>query len=86
MDEQPVKGWKVLGMGKEFTSTDQIIYLATYAWTLLWTVVFIAGTIFNLTHDVGNGPWMSFWKVYVWVYLALPSSFSSGFPWADSKT
>jgi len=69
MDEQPVKGWKVLGIGKEFTRMDKIIYLATYAWTLIWTVVFVAGTIYNLTHDVGNGPWMSFWRVYVWVYL-----------------
>jgi SSS family solute:Na+ symporter len=67
--EQPARGWKVLGMGKEFTRFDKIIYIATYGWTLVWTAIFIAGSIYNLTHKVGNGPWLSFWKVYVWVYL-----------------
>ena len=31
--EQPVRGWKVLGMGREFTAWDKVIYVATYAWT-----------------------------------------------------
>jgi SSS family solute:Na+ symporter len=70
VEEQPLRGWKVLGMGKEFTRGDKFIYVLTYAWTFAWVVVFIIGTIYNLTHDVSNGPWMSFWKTYVWVYLA----------------
>jgi SSS family solute:Na+ symporter len=69
VEESPTKGWKVLGMGKEFTAADRVIYLATYAWTFLWSAVFVAGTIYNFTHEVGNGPWMSFWKAYVWIYL-----------------
>jgi len=69
VEGRPTKGWKVLGMGKEFTASDRVVYLATYVWTFLWSAVFIAGTIFNLTHNVGNGPWMSFWKAYVWIYL-----------------
>ena len=28
-------------MGEEFTKTDKIIYLLNYAWTGLWTIVFI---------------------------------------------
>jgi len=60
-----------LSWGREFTRTDKVIYLATYAWTFAWSIVFIAGTIYNLTHDVGNGPWMSFWRVYVWIYLVV---------------
>ncbi len=70
VEEQPLRGWKVLGMGKEFTRGDKFIYVLTYTWTFAWVVVFIIGTIYNLTHDVSNGPWMSFWKTYVWVYLA----------------
>jgi SSS family solute:Na+ symporter len=69
VDETPVKGWKVLGMGREFTKFDKVIYIATYAWTFSWVVVFIIGTIMNLTGTVGNGLWMSFWKSYVWIYL-----------------
>ncbi len=69
VQEQPLRGWKVLGMGKEFTRGDKFIYVMTYAWTFTWVMVFIIGTIINLTRDVGNGSWLSFWKIYVWAYL-----------------
>ena len=48
--ERPARGWKLLGMGREFTRGDKVIYIATYAWTALWTVVFIVGTVWNLSH------------------------------------
>jgi len=67
--ERPVRGWKVLGMGREFTRFDKVIYIATYVWTFSWVVVFIFGTIMNLSGAVGNGAWLSFWKTYVWIYL-----------------
>jgi hypothetical protein len=70
VDAAPVKGWKVLGMGREFTPFDKVIYLATYAWTFSWVVVFAVGTVLNLTGTVGNAAWMTFWKTYVVVYLA----------------
>jgi SSS family solute:Na+ symporter len=69
--QQPLKGWKVLGMTKEFTKGDKFIYIATYVWTFLWVVVFIIGTILNLTHEVSNDSWMQFWEVYIWIYLAV---------------
>jgi solute:Na+ symporter, SSS family len=69
--QQPLKGWKVLGMTKEFTKGDKFIYIATYVWTFLWVVVFIIGTILNLTHEVSNDSWMRFWEVYIWIYLAV---------------
>jgi len=68
-NEVPLKGLKMLGMGKEFTKGDKIIYLAAYLWTLLWVVVFVIGTIFNLTSDVSDLSWMTFWKVFVFIYL-----------------
>lgn len=70
VDAAPIKGWRVLGMGKEFTKFDRVIYIATYAWTLSWVIVFTIGTIMNLTGAVGNSAWLSFWKTYVWIYLA----------------
>ena len=57
-------------MGKEFTKTDKIIYLLNYAWTGLWTIVFIVGTIYNLSNDVSNTSWMNFWKNYLYVHIA----------------
>ncbi|MBA4312002.1 MAG: sodium:solute symporter [Chlorobiaceae bacterium] len=68
-ESQPQKGWKVLGMTKEFTKGDKLIYIATYTWTFLWVVVFIIGTIYNLTHEVSNISWMKFWEIYIWIYL-----------------
>jgi solute:Na+ symporter, SSS family len=67
----PVKGWTVMGMGREFTPFDKAIYIATYVWTFSWVVVFIIGTVMNLTRTVGNEAWMAFWKAYVYIYLTV---------------
>ncbi|MEN6310194.1 MAG: sodium:solute symporter [Acidobacteriota bacterium] len=69
VDERPVKGWKVLGMGREFTRWDKVIYVATYAWTAGWVVVFVVGTALNLAGGAGTASWLSFWRVYVMIYL-----------------
>jgi SSS family solute:Na+ symporter len=71
VDAAPVKGLKMLGMGKEFTRGDKVIYLAAYAWTFIWVVVFIVGTVFNLSGDVPDSSWMSFWKTFVLINLAV---------------
>ncbi|MCC6399010.1 MAG: sodium:solute symporter, partial [Bacteroidetes bacterium] len=65
VSEVPARGWKMLGMGKEFTRGDKIIYLAAYAWTFAWTIVFLVGTWFNLSSEVSDNSWMSFWRWFV---------------------
>jgi len=67
----PQKGWKMLGMGKEFTKGDKLIYIANYIWTGGWTIVFIVGTIYNLSHDVSDLAWMNFWRIYIKIHLVL---------------
>ena len=67
----PSRGWKMLGMGREFTKFDKFIYIANYIWTFGWTAVFIAGTIYNLNYEVSDDIWMSFWQVYVIIHVAL---------------
>ena len=71
VDAVPVKGWKVLGMGREFTRWDKVIYIATYAWTASWVVVFVVGTVLNLTGEVGDLAWMRFWRTYTMIMLAV---------------
>lgn len=71
VDEVPVKGWKVLGMGKEFTRFDRIIYVATYVWTAGWVAVFVVGTVLNLTREVPTAAWLGFWKTYTLIMLAV---------------
>jgi len=67
----PSRGWKMLGMGKEFTRGDKFIYIANYIWTGAWTLVFLIGTIYNLSHDVPDPSWMKFWSIYLKIHLAL---------------
>ena len=71
VDTHPPRRLKMLGMGKEFTRADRLIYLATYTMIGCWTLVFIAGTICNLTNDVPDSTWASFWRLYVYVELVL---------------
>jgi len=68
IDLVPSKGWKVLGMGKEFTRGDKFIYILSYAWIVIWTLIFISGTIYGLSHDVADSHWLSYWKYYVIIY------------------
>lgn len=63
----PVKGWRIFGVGKEFTKFDKIIYIITYIYTFGWGLIFIIGTIINLSHDVSNQSWLNFWKSYIWI-------------------
>lgn len=69
VDAVPQKGWKVLGMGKEFTKGDKAIYIAAYIWTAIWVIIFIAGTIYNLAGDIPDSSWMEFWKFFVMTNL-----------------
>ncbi len=70
----PKKGLKLLGIDKEFTKGDKFIYIITYTMILGWTLVFVLGTIYNLTHDVPDESWASFWRIYVLIQLAIASA------------
>jgi SSS family solute:Na+ symporter len=69
IDTVPSRGWKMLGMGKEFTKGDKFIYILSYTWIFIWTGVFIIGTIYNLAHPVTDSIWMTYWKYYVYIYI-----------------
>ena len=68
IDAAPSRGWKMLGMGKEFTRGDKVIYILSYTWILSWTLVFIAGTIMGLSRDLADSAWLTYWKYYVIIY------------------
>ncbi len=70
----PSRGWRVFGMGREFSRRDRALYLLTYAWTLLWGAIFGVGTIINLSRDVSDAEWMAFWKVYIGLYAVVSAS------------
>jgi len=71
VDEEVKIGWKIFGMGKEFTKNDKLIYILNYAWTGLWTLVFIIGTVYNLSNPASDDAWMKFWEYYIYIHLVL---------------
>lgn len=62
---RPRSGLRALSLGPEATRGDRAIYVATYAWIGLWTLVFVAGTAWNLSTDVSDAAWGRFWRIYV---------------------
>ena len=70
-EKEPPRGLKMLGMGKEFTKGDKAVYLLTYAMIVGWTLVFVVGTIYNLTHNVSDSAWARFWQIYVYIQLVI---------------
>lgn len=71
VQEVPQKGWRMLGMGKEFTRGDRIIYVGAYTWTFAWTVVFVIGTYINLTSGASDAGWMSFWQAFIMINIVV---------------
>jgi len=71
VNQEPDLGWKIFGMGKEFTKTDKLIYIINYVWTGMWTLVFIIGTAYNLSNPVSDSSWMVYWKYYIYINIAV---------------
>ena len=66
----PSRGWRMLGMGREFTRGDKAIYIATYVHIGVWFVIFVVGTIHNLTNEVADTAWAGFWRRYFYIQVA----------------
>ncbi|MDP6418994.1 MAG: sodium:solute symporter [Candidatus Krumholzibacteria bacterium] len=71
VEKTPTRGWKVLGMGREFTRGDKVIYIASYAWTAIWTLIFLVGSAINLKNPADDSSWGSFWKTYVMIQIVV---------------
>ena len=61
--------WKIFGIGNEFTTEDKIIYFVSYVWNIFFTLVFILGTIYNLSNSVIDDSWMVYWKYQVYINI-----------------
>jgi SSS family solute:Na+ symporter len=66
--EAPRRTWLTrIGITDEFTRRDVVATLVTVAWPAAWTVVFIVGTVYNLTTDVPRESWLGFWHGWLWL-------------------
>ena len=59
--------FKIIGIGREFTIEDKITYLVSYVWNIFFTLVFVFGTIYNLSNSVSDESWMVYWKYQIYI-------------------
>lgn len=59
-----------LGISREFTGWDRVVTWISVGWPLAWTLIFAAGTIYNLVVDVPDESWLRFWRGWTWLVLA----------------
>ncbi len=72
LSDKQVPAWqRLLGVTREFTTKDKILYFAILGWTVIWGVIFFVVTIYNLIFDVEIESWAKFWHFYVWLALIL---------------
>ncbi len=69
VQQAPSRGLRMLGIGREFSRGDRIIYIATYVHIGVWFIIFILGTIYNLHHDVPDEAWVKFWRFYFYTQV-----------------
>ena len=69
IDEKVKPIFKIFGIGKEFTIEDKIIYLVSFVWNIFFTLVFVFGTMYNLSNDVSDESWMVYWKYQLYINI-----------------
>jgi SSS family solute:Na+ symporter len=86
------RGWKTLGITGEFGRRDKALYVATWAWSLGWVVVFIAGTVYYLTRNVPDGDWspwnpgwLRFWEAKTWIDITVGGVVIVWFTWGGVR-
>lgn len=70
-EEMPATGLRVFLMGKEYTLGDRCLVIGSYAYSLLFFVVFLVGTLYAFRVDISDLAWMRFWYGYSWLMLVL---------------
>jgi SSS family solute:Na+ symporter len=70
------RGWRALGVTREFGRRDRFLYLLTWGWNVGWVLIFAAVTVFFLTGRLRDGEWsrydswwLGFWHTKIWIEL-----------------
>lgn len=81
--DQTIPAWqRIFGIGKEFTVKDKFFYLGIAGWTLLWGVLFVVVTIYNMIVEVSIVSWAKFWHFYVWLIVITGIVTTIWFTWS----
>lgn len=76
---------KVLGMTKEFTLGDKILFFANIAWSLGWFAAFIGITVAQSSGYFENAQWITFWQIWLWAGFFLGVGTTIWFLWGGIR-
>jgi len=68
---KPPTGLKAILPSLEFTKGDKFIYYLQLAWSLGWILLFVAVTSYNLTFEVSDSMWATFWTWKIVITLVV---------------
>jgi Na+/proline symporter len=62
---------QMLGIDSDFSRIDTILYLFVTGWSVVWSGVFILGSILNSWLNLTVDAWIPFWRFYVLLAVGL---------------
>jgi solute:Na+ symporter, SSS family len=69
--KKPPTGLKAILPSIEFTKSDKFIYYAKLVWSLVWFVIFVIFSSYNLVFDVPDSVWATFWTWKIGIILVI---------------
>ncbi|MBS1369095.1 MAG: sodium:solute symporter [Lentisphaeria bacterium] len=62
---------RLIGIGRDFTKFEKFIFYATFCWTMLWYLIFVAGCVLSLFLRIPDSLWKSYWYCYIMFSIVL---------------
>lgn len=64
IEQRKAFAWsRMIGLDDHFTRSDCWITIGSFAWSMIWFVIFVVGTIWNLVAPWPESIWSTFWYV-----------------------
>ena len=48
-----------------------IVFAVNVRWTIIWFTVFIAGTVYSLTHQTTDEGWATYWLIHLSIWIVV---------------
>ena len=71
---EPRSMWERLGMGKEFSVGDRVLFVGSYAYIFLFFAVFVIGTVLMFSMDISDRAWGEFWWWFCVIILLMTTA------------
>jgi SSS family solute:Na+ symporter len=72
--------WReMLGLTREFTRGDRIVFWSTVAWSIGWWLIFLGGCVYDRIWGTTGQMWSWFWWGKIWLSAILCIAFTAWF-------